>query len=67
MPELPDVEGICRRLARRGMGRRVLEVFVYDSTVLRNAAPEGFGLTSPGVAWVSRCAWGSGSYHYGRS
>ena len=54
MPELPDVEGFRRRLARHGAGRRIREIEVLDAGVVRNTRPatlrrllEGRRLASP--------------------
>lgn len=43
MPELPDVEGLARYLARYAVGRRVRHVRVRDAGVLRNTTPQGLG------------------------
>src|SRR5699024_921431 len=40
MPELADVEGFRRVLARHAVGRRVLDVNVIDSGVLRGFTPD---------------------------
>jgi formamidopyrimidine-DNA glycosylase len=42
MPELPDVEGFRRALARGLAGRRVVGVTVLDPGVLRNRTPSQF-------------------------
>jgi formamidopyrimidine-DNA glycosylase len=42
MPELPDVEGMRRRLARHVVGRKVVEVSVADAGVLRNRSARSF-------------------------
>jgi formamidopyrimidine-DNA glycosylase len=42
MPELPDVEGFRRQLARTLPGRRIHHVDVLDPGVLRNATPPTF-------------------------
>ncbi len=36
MPELPDVEGFRRRLDRHGRGRRIRDIDVLDTGVIRN-------------------------------
>ncbi|HEY7045632.1 MAG TPA: DNA-formamidopyrimidine glycosylase family protein [Jatrophihabitantaceae bacterium] len=43
MPELPDVEGFRRDLARVLPGRRVRHVEVRDPGVLRNSTAQGLG------------------------
>lgn len=43
MPELPDVEGQRRYLARYGSGHRIESVRVLDSESLRNTSPQGLG------------------------
>ncbi|MBO0863746.1 MAG: Fpg/Nei family DNA glycosylase [Mycobacterium sp.] len=40
MPELPDVEGFRRELARTLPGRRIRHVDVHDAGVVRNTAPK---------------------------
>jgi formamidopyrimidine-DNA glycosylase len=40
VPELPDVEGFRRYLARRAAGKRIEGVDVLDRDLLRNATPE---------------------------
>lgn len=42
MPELPDVEGYRRELAKRLPGRRVRDVTVTDAGVLRNSSATAF-------------------------
>lgn len=42
MPELPDVEGWRRELAKRLPGRQVRDVHVPDAGALRNATPRSF-------------------------
>jgi formamidopyrimidine-DNA glycosylase len=42
MPELPDVEGFRRALAKGLTGRRVVDVTVLDPGVLRNRTPSQF-------------------------
>ena len=41
MPELPDVEGFRRRLARHAGGRRIRSVEVLDAGVVRNTSAAG--------------------------
>ena len=43
MPELPDVEGYRRVLARHAKGRRIERVEVPDRELLRNASPQTLG------------------------
>src|SRR3954470_717454 len=43
MPELSDVEGFRRYLARHAAGRRIERVEVRDATLLRNTTPQGLG------------------------
>jgi formamidopyrimidine-DNA glycosylase len=43
MPELSDVEGFRRYLARYAMGRRIERVEVRDRAMIRNTSPSGFG------------------------
>jgi formamidopyrimidine-DNA glycosylase len=43
VPELPDVEGFRRYLARYGRGRPIEGVEVLDRTMLRNASPQALG------------------------
>src|SRR6201994_2759927 len=42
MPELPDVEGFRRALAKGLAGRRIVRVTVIDPGVLRNRTPSQF-------------------------
>ena len=43
MPELPDVEGFRRVLARHATGKPVERVSVLDRTMIRNRSPQAFG------------------------
>src|SRR5919198_2289784 len=43
MPELPDVEGFRRVLARHAKGRPIQRVDVLDRTLLRNSSPRALG------------------------
>jgi formamidopyrimidine-DNA glycosylase len=43
MPELPDVEGFRRFLARHASGHRIEEVSVPNPAILRNTTPQGIG------------------------
>jgi formamidopyrimidine-DNA glycosylase len=42
MPELPDVEGYRRYLARHAAGRRIARVVVPDPVLVRNRSPKAF-------------------------
>lgn len=43
MPELPDVEGFRRYLARHAEGRRIVGVRVPDRQIVRNRSPQALG------------------------
>lgn len=43
MPELPDVEGFRRYLARHARGRRIERVHVPDRELVRNRSPQALG------------------------
>jgi len=43
MPELPDVEGFRRFLARHAEGRRIVRVDVPDPAIVRNRTPQVLG------------------------
>ena len=43
MPELPDVEGFRRYLARHAAGHRIIRVEVPDDKIIRNRAPQALG------------------------
>lgn len=49
MPELADVEGWRRYVARYAAGRRVRSVRVRDDAVLRNTSPQGLGRALEGA------------------
>jgi hypothetical protein len=40
MPELPDVEGFRRYLAKHAEGRRIVRVDVPDREIVRNRSPQ---------------------------
>jgi formamidopyrimidine-DNA glycosylase len=48
VPELPDVEGFRRFLARRAAGQKVRRVDVPDIELVRNRAPQAFNSTLDG-------------------
>jgi formamidopyrimidine-DNA glycosylase len=43
MPELPDVEGFRRYLARHAQGRRIERVEVPDAELVRNRSAQALG------------------------
>lgn len=43
MPELPDVEGFRRYLARHARGRRIARVEALDAELVRNGSPQALG------------------------
>jgi formamidopyrimidine-DNA glycosylase len=43
MPELPDVEGFRRYLARHAEGQRIVAVHVPDRQIVRNRSPQALG------------------------
>jgi formamidopyrimidine-DNA glycosylase len=43
VPELPDVEGFRRYLARHAQGRRIVRVDVPDREIIRNRTPQALG------------------------
>ena len=49
MPELPDVEGFRRYLARYAAGQRVGRVEVRDAVLVRNASPRALGRALAGA------------------
>lgn len=59
MPELPDVEGF-RRVAAQAVGRRVADVRVHDSQVLRPREPDRFARTLRGR--TAKCPWRHGKW-----
>ena len=49
MPELPDVEGFRRQMARWTRGRQVSGVRVWDRELLRNSSPQALGRALKGA------------------
>jgi formamidopyrimidine-DNA glycosylase len=49
MPELPDVEGFRRYLARHAEGQRIVSVHVPDREIVRNRSPQAFGRALSGT------------------
>jgi formamidopyrimidine-DNA glycosylase len=47
MPELPDVEGFRRYLARYAQGHRIARVDVPDVELVRNRTPQALGRDDP--------------------
>lgn len=58
MPELPDVEGFRRFLARHAEGRRIARVDVPDPPIVRNRSPSGLGRALRGSSFASPCRHG---------
>lgn len=56
MPELPEVETMCRDLQTRVAGKTIAAVKVYDARVIRNASGQAFvrKLKGCGIVEVSR-------------
>jgi len=52
LPELPDVEGFRRYMARHARGRRIEGVDVLDRTLLRNTSPQGLGRAVSGTRFA---------------
>jgi len=53
MPELPDVEGFRRYLARHPEGQRIVGVHVPDREIVRNRSPQAFGRTLNGARFAA--------------
>jgi formamidopyrimidine-DNA glycosylase len=53
MPELPDVEGFRRYLARHAEGERIVAVRVPDPGIVRNRSPQALGRTLRGNKFAS--------------
>ncbi|MGN6872693.1 MAG: Fpg/Nei family DNA glycosylase [Solirubrobacteraceae bacterium] len=53
MPELPDVEGFRRYLARHAEGQRIVAVHVPDRQIVRNRTPQALGRTLRGTRFAS--------------
>ena len=60
MPELPDVEGFRRVLARHAKGRPIESVEVLDPTMLRNSSPQVLGRALRGARF--REPWRHGKW-----
>jgi formamidopyrimidine-DNA glycosylase len=52
MPELPDVEGFRRYLARYATGRRIARVDVPDRAIVRNRTPQALGRALGGARFA---------------
>jgi formamidopyrimidine-DNA glycosylase len=48
VPELPDVEGFRRYLARHAQGQRIVRIDAPDRAMLRNRSPQAFSQTLSG-------------------
>jgi formamidopyrimidine-DNA glycosylase len=53
MPELPDVEGFRRYLARHAEGQRIVAVHVPDRQIVRNRTPQALGRTLRGTKFAT--------------
>lgn len=53
MPELPDVEGFRRYLARHAEGQRIVGVRVPDRQIVRNRSPQALGRALRGARFAS--------------
>jgi formamidopyrimidine-DNA glycosylase len=53
VPELPDVEGFRRYLARHAEGQRIVRVQVPDTVIVRNRSPQAFGRALRGARFVT--------------
>jgi formamidopyrimidine-DNA glycosylase len=53
VPELPDVEGFRRYLARHAQGRRITRVEVPDAVIVRNRTPQALGRTLKGARFAA--------------
>jgi formamidopyrimidine-DNA glycosylase len=53
LPELPDVEGFRRYLARHAQGRRIARVDVPDREIVRNRTPQGLGRALHGETFAA--------------
>jgi formamidopyrimidine-DNA glycosylase len=53
MPELPDVEGFRRYLARHAEGQRIVGVHVPDHVLVRNRSPQALGQALRGTRFAS--------------
>jgi formamidopyrimidine-DNA glycosylase len=52
MPELPDVEGFRRYLAKHAQGRRIVRVDVPDRAIVRNRSPQALERTLAGAEFA---------------
>ena len=52
MPELPDVEGYRRYLARHAQGRRIERVEVPDAELVRNRSAQALGRALRGARFA---------------
>jgi formamidopyrimidine-DNA glycosylase len=52
MPELPDVEGFRRYLARHAKGQRIMGVHVPDRQIVRNRSPQALGRALKGTRFA---------------
>ncbi len=53
MPELPDIEGYRRYLARHAAGERIVRVELPDPQIIRNRTPAGLGRALKGRRFVT--------------
>jgi formamidopyrimidine-DNA glycosylase len=53
MPELPDVEGFRRYLARHAQGRTIVGVDVPDREIVRNRSPQAFSRALHGARFAA--------------
>jgi formamidopyrimidine-DNA glycosylase len=53
MPELPDVEGFRRYLARHAQGRRIARVEVLDAELVRNRSAQALGRAVHGARFAA--------------
>src|SRR3954469_22635394 len=53
MPELPDVEGFRRYLARHAQGERIESVEVLDRALMRNRSPQAAGRALSGARFAA--------------
>src|SRR5438270_1488376 len=53
MPELPDVEGFRRYLARHAEGAQIVGVHVPDRQIVRNRSPQAFGKALRGTRFAT--------------
>lgn len=53
MPELPDVEGFRRYLARHATGQQLLHVHIPDPPIVRNRSPQALGRALRGARFAT--------------